>query len=389
MKVAMIGDYPREPGRIGGGVEAVVACLAQHLARYPDLDLHVVTLRQDVARYATMRVEGYTVHYIPASFRFANLTFFAVNRWRLHRVLQQLQPDLIHLHIASLYAEVVFNQGRPAVLTPHGIRSREAKLKQGWIHQNIRYPLQYREELNAIGHAPHLISISPYIESEFRNVIRGRVHDIEVPIDETFFEIADRSQPERLLFVGHVGPRKGAFDLLRTLPEVRKRFPNVQLHFAGKVAEEYDDTYFPRMQQFMADHGLEGQVRFLGQLTQPALRQEYAECVVMVLPSFQETAPSVIEQAMAACKPVISTRVGGIPHLVEHGETGLLIEAGDVSALTEAIVRLLSDAALRRQMGQRARQLAEARFRADVVAQQTLDVYQQMLAERPIRNGRH
>jgi len=82
----------------------------------------------------------------------------------------------------------------------------------------------------------------------------------------------------------------------------------------------------------------------------------------------------VVMQAMAAGKAVVATRVGGIPYQVEDGHTGLLVESGDVSALAEAIIRLLRDDVLRVAMGRRGKKVAEQRFRASVVAEETRKV---------------
>lgn len=359
----------------------MIASLVEQLSRYPDLDLHVVTLSTGLAQVEVARREGVTVHYVPAVYRLANLTFFLINKLRLRRVLLDLQPDLIHAHIAGHYSEVAFSLGRPAVLTPHGIRHREARLKRGWVHQLVRYPLRRYEEWRAIRQAAHIISISPYVEQEFRGVIRGPVYPIENPVDDLFFDVEDRQQPFRLLFVGHLTPRKGVFDLIRTLPALRQRFPEVQVHLAGKRDDEYDPGYFPAIQGFIRDHGLAACVHFLGQLEQPALLREYAECAVLVLPSLQETAPCVIEQAMAAGKAVVATRVGGVPYLVAPEATGLLVEPGQVAQLGAALGRLLADDTLRRAMGRRARQEAERRFRAAAVARQHYEVYRRVLAE--------
>lgn len=89
----------------------------------------------------------------------------------------------------------------------------------------------------------------------------------------------------------------------------------------------------------------------------------------------------VIEQAMAAGKAVVATRVGGVPYLVSHGRTGLLVEHGDIAGLAEAIILLLTNDGLRARIGVQAKEEASRRFRAEVVARQTYDVYRKILEE--------
>ncbi len=85
---------------------------------------------------------------------------------------------------------------------------------------------------------------------------------------------------------------------------------------------------------------------------------------------------AVIE-AMAAGKPVVATRVGGVPDLIEDGRTGYLVDAGDVTSLARKSIKLLQDDDLRRQMGHRAREVAQ-RFRLENVALQYRKLYYQV-----------
>ncbi len=87
-----------------------------------------------------------------------------------------------------------------------------------------------------------------------------------------------------------------------------------------------------------------------------------AACDVATLPSFYEGLPYAISEAMAASKPVVATRVGGIPEMIEDGASGLLVEARDARGLADALRRLADDPGSRAKMGARARQLAESRF---------------------------
>lgn len=377
VRLAILGDYPLDLTRISGGVEAVIVYLVQGLRQYADLDIHVVTLREDVKHLEVRQQEGVTAHYVPAAYRFGNLTFFIRNKLRLRRVLRDLRPDLVHAHIAGTYSEVAFSLGLPAVLTPHGIRHREAALKRSWLSQWVRRPLIQREERVGLQVARHIIAISPYILTEFADVIRGRVYPIENPISNAFFELTRAEQPGRILFAGYLGPRKGALRAVQAMRWVRERCPSAELRLAGAIA---DPLYFDQIQTVVREHRLADCVRFLGHLDEEALLREYAECSVFVLPSQQETAPMVIQQAMAAGKPVVSTPVGGIPHLVEPNATGYLVGPDDVVALADALARLLADADLRRRLGARARQEAERRFRAAAVARQTHEVYRQIYA---------
>jgi glycosyltransferase involved in cell wall biosynthesis len=96
----------------------------------------------------------------------------------------------------------------------------------------------------------------------------------------------------------------------------------------------------------------------------------------------------VIMEAMAAGKAVVSTDVGGVSYLVEHGQTGLVIPPKDESALGEALFEVLSDEAQLEAMGCRARERARRHFHAEVIAARTREVYYNVLGQQPPRQGR-
>lgn len=377
LKVAILGDYPLDPERMTGGVESVIGYLVPELSKFPDLELHVITLREVVQKH--IRQNGnVSLHYLPASYRFGNVTFFAVNRLRLLRELNGIQPDLIHAHIAGPYAEVAYWTGRPTVLTQHGIRHRSEWLDHGWLNRWVRRPLIAREETDSIRQARHLIAISPYICREYEGVIRGTVYPIENPVADKFFQVPDRPQEGRILYAGRIDGNKSLHHLIQALAQVRKHVPTAHVHVAGPSD---DDLYWPHVQATVRDLGLQDHVHFLGHLPEPGLLEEYERCALLVLPSRQETSPMVIQQAMAAGKPVVATRVGGIPYLVAHGETGFVFDYGDIAGLAQSIEDVLTKTDLRKRMSERARQEASQRFRAEVVARQTYQVYRTIVSQ--------
>ena len=210
---------------------------------------------------------------------------------------------------------------------------------------------------------------------EFGDLIKAKVYPIENPISDKFFNLEDRSQPGRVLFAGIINRRKQVVQMLEAIAIARRSVPSVQLFLAGGKSSVDGGRYFAQVQEVIARERLGENVHFLGSLSEDELLKEYMACSLLALPSLQETTPMVIMQAMAAGKAVVATRVGGVPYQVKDGQTGLLVESGDVPALAEAIVRLLRDDDLRIAMGQKGREVAEQRFRAGVVAEKTRQVY--------------
>lgn len=378
MRLAMMGNFPRDPEHIGGGVEAVILYLLKGLQQFEDMDLHVVTLRSDINQQVTVTHNGITAHYLPANYRLNAIVFDAYHRRLLRRELSAIQPDVVHAHINGTYAMSAFGSGFPTVLTIHGVRRSEMAVQRDWRDQLYRRWLVTYQEWVSVRTAKHVIAISPpYIRQEFSQVINGTIYDIENPIPDKFFDLERHEEPNRILFAGHIRIRKGVLELLKAVDLVRRQIPDLQLRIAGRTNVEPD--YFEKVQAYISDRGLEDCVYLLGSLDEASLLDEYARCALLVLPSRQETAPMVIEQAMAARVPVVATRVGGVDYLVNHGHTGYVVDFGDIEDLADKMLCLLADADLRTKMGQAARIEADQRFRADIVARKTRNVYNQVL----------
>ncbi|HKN47018.1 MAG TPA: glycosyltransferase, partial [Candidatus Polarisedimenticolia bacterium] len=123
--------------------------------------------------------------------------------------------------------------------------------------------------------------------------------------------------------------------------------------------------------------GLEGRVVFTGfRLDVPEL---LAEVAVSVLPSLSEGLPNAVLESMAACVPVVATRVGGVPEAVEDGASGILVPPGDGAALARAIGMLLEKPDLARRLGRAGRERAEGNFSLDRMVRRTQGLYVGML----------
>jgi glycosyltransferase involved in cell wall biosynthesis len=172
---------------------------------------------------------------------------------------------------------------------------------------------------------------------------------------------------------------KGHELLLRVLPSLCARVPDLRVLFAGDGERERE------LRREVADRELEGAVQFLGFRSDiPAL---LAASDLVVLPSRAEALPTVLLEAAAAGRPVVATRVGGIPEVVQDGRTGLLVPPDDAAALGRAVLALLQDDARARCYGREARSLAVARFGTGAQAEQTLDLWSEVAA-RSKREGR-
>jgi len=165
------------------------------------------------------------------------------------------------------------------------------------------------------------------------------------------------------------------------------------LRAAARLANTFKETEFvlvgdgafrPKFEQMARGMGLASRVRFLGERNDiPAV---LASLDISVVPSISESLPNVVLESMAAGVPVVATRVGGIPDILEHEKSGLLVPPGDDAQLTEAIGCLIPNAAMRQEIGLRAREYAANHFHWDSVSERYEELYTRALASKERRS---
>jgi glycosyltransferase involved in cell wall biosynthesis len=372
LRVALVALYPAPGAKAPGGVRAVVQNLVGALRAYTDLEIHVIHCHADIDASATVVNGNVRVDYIamprqrliPNSLRSIR---------RVERRLREIRPDVVNTHAAH-YTLAAVRAGYPTAFTIHGVVEREAEVYTDSWFDRSRFGLERWLERLAIRRVHDIVAISPYVQQYYAQRSRAWFHRIDNPLPNEFFAVPDVAEDGRLLYAGTIDERKNVLGLLGVLEIIRAEQPAARLRVAGRTTNA---AYYRRVQEYVACHSLERSVQFLGLLDREALLDEYARCSVVVLASRQETAPMTVIEAMAAGKPVVATRVGGVPDLVEDGRSGFLVAPDDMEGLARSSLQVLTDAELRRSMGERGRELAQ-RFRADTVGAAYRDLYYQL-----------
>lgn len=176
----------------------------------------------------------------------------------------------------------------------------------------------------------------------------------------------------RLLCVGRLIPVKGHLVLLRALARARSRVPGLVLDLAGHGPLE------PALRELVRELGLADAVRFLGFVS--PVQEAIERAAIVVVPSLGEGFGMVALEAMERARPVIASDVGGLPEIVSHSETGLVVPAGDADALAEAIVALASNLGRAAAMGRAGRERALRAFPQERCTDRIEALYQEALA---------
>jgi glycosyltransferase involved in cell wall biosynthesis len=382
MKVAMIADLP-EPGEmIDGGVQAVTSCLVQAMERIPGLELHVLRLRRGVDKERVLEGENHFLHVLPMS-RLGTVTTFAQDQRTLDRRLSSISPDVVHSQGAGHYGVLAHRSRFPSVVTVHGILSEEVRFEPG-LRNRARAALQARmSDYYCVNRAGHTILISQYVADFYGDRLAGERYLVPNPVDDRFFDVMRSEVGSKILFAGRLTERKGVKDLLQAVARLETG-AETQVVLAGSQA---DERYVTQLRSLSSRLGIAHRVEFAGSIDTQRLTKELSECSCLVLPSYQETAPMVIQEAMAAGVPVIATGICGVPFQVSHGETGFVYPPGDLEELTGLLDRIVSSREMREQFGRLARASAYRNFRASVVAERTIEVYRSILGSGAQRRG--
>lgn len=184
-----------------------------------------------------------------------------------------------------------------------------------------------------------------------------------------------------ILFVGRLSVRKGTETLLRAIPEVLKVHPEVSFVLVGndQNGAPGSRTFEKYFREDIADELCLQRTQFVPHSVGDSLTYYYQSCDIFVAPSLYETFGFVHLEAMSHGKPVIACHSSATPEVVVDGQTGLLIEPCDTSALAQAILKLVESPQLRQSMGRAGYERASAYFTISNMVQQTLDTYEKCI----------
>jgi glycosyltransferase involved in cell wall biosynthesis len=351
-QVVMIGPSPTQRG----GIASVVAAYAQAgLFERWDVRLLVTTTSGGLPRkawVATVALLDYATQLLRRRVRLAHVHMSSYGSfWRklpfclLTRCFGQ--PLVIHLHGGAFSA-----------FYDHCGPFRRACIR--WCLRS----------------ADTLIALSPGWQQRLQALVgRGDVYVVHNPV---FIPAARKrtdtvhAEMPRLLFLGKVCVAKGVRELLQALVRVREEFDAVQLTLAG-------DGDLVLAQQWIDELRLTDCVQLTGWVEGQVKDQLWREAAVLVLPSHAEGVPMCILEAHGLGVPVVATRVGGIPDVIEHGVHGLLVPPRDPAALAEALATLLRDPALRAKIAHNAQAATLSRYALTTVVQQVEGIYGKLL----------
>jgi glycosyltransferase involved in cell wall biosynthesis len=291
----------------------------------------------------------------------------------IRRLIQREQYDIVHFHTKRAHALALW-LGRPHPIARYVVTRRmDYPIGKNWYNHCL-----YNRQVDGI------VAISGKIAEVLleAGVKREKIRIIHSGIDATpFLELQETKRTFDLPVIGTVASieeRKGHRFLLEAAAHLKRQGLHAIYRLAGEGGGKKS---FKKM---ASELGLEGEVIFMGFV--PDIPAFLSKIDLFVLSSVYEGLGVAILEAMAAGKPVIATKVGGVPELIEDRVSGLLVPAGDPGALARAISQMLSDKAGMKRMGERARERVRSHFTIEQMAKQNEDYYYELLAAQESKN---
>jgi colanic acid/amylovoran biosynthesis glycosyltransferase len=287
--------------------------------------------------------------------------------------IREFDPDIIHAHWATFPSTVALALSR-ILDKPFGFTCHAHDI---FANDHLL------EEKIATAALPVTISRFnvEWLAEQITPQARDRLKVVHCGVDlPTFPFRASGRLPGSIVTVGRLDPIKGFDVLIDAVAELAQQGRRVQCRIIG------EGPLRAEMQARIARLGIADRVTLVGAIPQAEVRAALYEASIFTLPSVvtpdgnRDGIPVSLMEAMAAGAPVVSTRVSGIPELIEDGREGLLVPPGDAPALARALAQLLDDAELGRRLSEAARAKIEREFDAALEGRKLLQLFAHVIA---------
>lgn len=302
---------------------------------------------------------------------------------KLKRQIVRGRFDIVHTHLiySQIYGRLAARAARAkrVVSSEQNVYEAKARAPFRWLERKlsgqtdciIACSNRVREHLTRnVGVNPLKVVVVPNAVDTNVFFPIGRESALFEKVKSVRRELGIREGDVVIGSVGHLSPQKGQKFLVAAIPLVRARYPRAKFVLVGKP------TLRKELQEQARGLGVKEAVRFAGIRGDVPILLNCFD--VFVLPSLWEGFGTAIIEALACGVPVVASRVGGIPEIIEHGVDGLLVPAGHARPLAENVIRLLDDSSLRKDMVYRGLRKAMGRFSVGRMVETMAKVYLQM-----------
>lgn len=321
---------------------------------------------------------------------FGSVWFHFGYGWQIARDAALRNYDVVHIHNFSQYVSLICDRSPQTKIVLH--------LHCEWVNR-----LDRRAIASRLAKVDLVISCSDYITNKIKARFpeyAGICRTVNNGVNADYFVPPNSYPPEgnldapQILFVGRISPEKGLHDLVDAFIKITEQYPQATLTIAGPhivIVREllfdlqpepevqalryfYSIDYLEYIKGKIPPH-LSDQVKFTGSLLQNELLPYYQQADVVINPSLSEAFGMSLIEAMATETPVVATKIGGMPEIVDDGVTGILTPPGNSQALAEATLEILANPSQARAMGKAGRRKVLQRYTWEKITVSLIEQY--------------
>lgn len=364
-----------------------IKVISETLAESGEVDLHLITTSHNLDGDQVIRRNGITYHLLEYSLPTWAIHTFGLSEssslWirpfrKIQRKIHLIDPDIVHGHgTEGYYSLIAVYSGYPNIISMQGIMAEIFKEEP-----SLRSRLVRHVEAHTVRKA-RFINVKNHIAESFVDSLspNGETFFIEPAINDVFFSNPQPGLSRSIFFVGSLIKRKGIEEFVSCYIKLKKTFRALKGYVIGEGPYEIKQYYTTIARNAECSDDL----IFTGQIEHQEMVEIFTQGGVFCLTSHVEASPNALMEAMAAGLPVVAMNVGDLQYRVENSVSGFIVSRNSVEDMINSVVRLLSDESLYLSFGKRGREIASARWKADIIARKHLDMYRRVLKKQSPR----
>lgn len=370
------------------------------------VDIHVVTQHNPGIAYEE-EMDGAQIHrfkwWEPKEFKaliyfkgfkdnIRLITYLVSLFFNLIWIVRKYHIDILHAHhtIPTGLVSVVVGKlmGVPVVLTSHLMDITTHGTDEGPLGniKDFESSFFFRKLLTfTLNNSDQIIAVSADLEKriEHMDINPEKIMVLRNAVDLDRFKpnknvnmrnkVGIRDNDIFILFIGHLEPFKGIFELLDGFYQINVQNKNTRLMIIGEGHQETE------VRKIVNEYQINESVIFTGKISPEEIQNYYQMADIFVLPSYTEGLPLVVVEAMACGLPIVASCVGGIPEVVENNENGFLISPRNVGELKTKLEQLIVNQDLREKFGSKSLEIVNENFNIDYKVKKMINLYENLI----------
>ncbi|MFW8629170.1 glycosyltransferase family 4 protein [Vibrio natriegens] len=368
-KIAIISDFPIEPGKPRGGIENSVSILVEGLSQ--TVDVHIISCGKNKGEVEKRR--NYTIHWLGYDLLLPGfIAYWTIRRYNVSRILSKISPDLVHFHGAyglSLGCDY------PYVCTTHGFLELDTALSGKWYSKIASKIVSLVENKARIDCKNHII-INNYVLDVIGKYLKGNKFIIPNPVDSIHLQSKIETESKNILCIGRISHQKNTLDAIRVFKEISSKYQNLNMVIIGSSSSS---SYFDLCKDYIFTNELQDRVTFVGELTKCEINNLFADSLCLVSFSRRENAPMVVSEALCSGVPVLCVNDFGMKYMIENDYNGYKFSRGEINLAANKMSKMIEEPDYLHRLRENAIK-SRRLYCSSIVTKETLKAYEYIIS---------